>query len=232
MSVETHRVLIGACGWKHQAWENDFYDDDLPEDWQLGFYSNEFPVVYVPASDWLNEVNNEINLVEWTDDVSDEFRFILEMPDNILTDEKSFNAALIKAKDLGDLCLGLVVQLNPNSLKDAQRFQKQIQQAKEIAPVCIDKKDTVLTNEFKNILEEENFSEIWDGKSSDSESLKRGSLAITHVLGDDLDMAGLRRVIEVALFASNENCISVLCMGGNPPSLEKLRNAEIILNLL
>ena len=232
MSVETHRVLIGACGWKHQAWLNDFYDDDLPEDWQLGFYSNEFSVVYIPAADWLNEVNHEVNLVEWTDDVSDIFRFVLEMPENILTDEQNFNTALTKAKELGDLCLGLVFQLNPSTLKDAQAFQRQIQRAKEIASVCIDKKDTVLTNEFKNILEKENISEVWDGKSTDSESLKKGSLAITHVLGDDLDMAGLRRVIEVALSASNENCISVLCIDGNPPSLEKLRNAEIILNLL
>ena len=228
MSVETHRVLIGACGWKHQSWENDFYDDDLPEDWQLGFYSNEFSVVYVPASDWLDRVD----MAEWVDDVSDIFRFILEMPEDILSDEQNFNTALTKAKDLGGLCLGLVFQLNPSNIKDAQAFQRQIQQAKEIAPVCIDKKDTLLTNEFKNILEEENISEVWNGKSTDSESLKKGPLAISHVLGNELDMAGLRKVVEVALSASTENCISVLCLDGNPPSLEKLRNAEIILNLL
>ena len=72
MSIDTHRVAIGACGWLHQDWIGDFYPDDLPEDWYLGYYANEFSVVYIPASVWINEAD----LSDWCEDVSETFRFI------------------------------------------------------------------------------------------------------------------------------------------------------------
>ncbi|MCW8899049.1 MAG: hypothetical protein OQK75_11785 [Gammaproteobacteria bacterium] len=236
MSVETHRVLIGACGWKHSAWLTDFYEEDLPVEWQLGFYSNEFPVVYVPASDWFDVLNSDdsdaIDMAEWAEDVSGFFRFILEIPPQGLNDEQLFTATLNKAKALGESCLGLVLQLNPTIIDDALLFKKYLDQAKAIAPVCIDKAGNSLTTEIENILVKENISEVWHGGQQGNENLKRGSLAISLVSTDELDMVGLRKVVEVALSASTENCISALCFYGNPPSLEKLRNAEIILNLL
>ena len=228
MSVETHRVLMGACGWNHQAWLNDFYSEDLPEDWQLGFYSNEFPVVYVPAAEWINEVD----LSEWTEDVSDSFRFILEIPGDVLNDEKRFIVALEKVEILDDFCLGLVFQLTPSICGDTNLFQHRVNLAQALVPVCVDKQGIVLTDELNNILLEQNISEVWDGEPDENEKFKRGSLAISHISGDELDMAGLRKVIEHSLGVSSENCISVLCLDGDPPSLEKLRNADVILNLL
>ncbi len=233
MSVETHRVLIGACGWKHQAWLNNFYSEDLPEDWQLGFYSNEFPVVYVSASDWLEGSNLEIpDLADWTEDVSDSFRFILEVPEHVLTDEQRFVTALEEVKALGEFCLGLVFQLNPSICGDTKLFQRHVEMAQVITLVCIDMCGTTLTDEFKNILLKQNIAEIWDGESPAHESFKRGPLAICRISGNNLDMAGLRKVIEICLNASNDHCISVLCLDGEPPSMELLHNADILLNLL
>lgn len=228
MSVETHRVLIGACGWKHQAWSNDFYDEDLPEEWQLGFYSNEFSVVYIPAADWVDVVD----LNEWKDDVADSFRFILEIPADIVNDTDRFAVALTKAKKLGDFCLGLVFHVNQVAMENVNIFRTHVQSALNFVPVCIDKQDIEFTEEFSKFLQEKNISEIWDGKSADTESLKRGSLVVSHVFVNDLSMKELRKVVDVSLSASSEECISVLCLDGKPPSLEKLRNAEIILNLL
>ena len=94
MSVESHRVLIGAYGWKHPAWNYDFYDEDLPEDWQLGFYANEFPVVYVPASDWLEQAD----LAEWEEEVTESFRFILDVPCEVINDVSQLTKALKKAQ--------------------------------------------------------------------------------------------------------------------------------------
>lgn len=228
MSVETHRVLMGTCGWNHQAWLNDFYSEDLPEDWQLGFYSNEFPVVYVPAADWLDVTD----LSEWTEDVSDSFRFILEIPGEVLNDELRFSAALEKVKTLDGFCLGLVFQLTPGICNDTDLFQQRVDLAQAIAPVCVEMRGITLTDELNNILLKQNVSEVWDGKSDEKESFKRGSLAISHISGDGLDMASLRKVIEHCLSVSSEDCISVFCLDGAPPSLEMLRNADIILNLL
>lgn len=228
MSVDTHRVLMGTCGWKHQVWINDFYDEDLPEDWQLGFYSNEFPVVYVPASDWMDEPN----LDEWKNEIAETFRFILEIPADVIQDPQHFSAALTKVKILGNLCLGLVFHVNQVAMQNVKILVKHLQLATSYVPVCIAKQDVSFTEEFNAVLAENNISEVWNGQSADTESLKRGSLAISHVFANDLNMKELRKVVDVALSASSENCISVLCLDGNPPSLEKLRNAETILNLL
>ena len=228
MSVETHRVLMGACGWNHKTWLNDFYSEDLPEDWQLGFYSNEFPVVYVPAADWINVAD----LSEWTEDVSNSFRFILEISGDVLNDEMRFSAALEKVKTLDDFCLGLVFQLTPSICNDTNLFKQRVDLAQALAPVCVEKHGIKLTNEFNEILLKQNISEVWDGEPCKNEKFKRGSLAISHISGDELDMAGLRKVIEHSLSVSSENCISVLCLDGDPPSVEKLRNADVILNLL
>jgi len=228
MSVETHRVLMGACGWNHETWLNDFYSDDLPEDWQLGFYANEFPVVYVPAADWLNV----IDIAEWTEDVSDSFRFILEISNDILNDELRFTAALEQVKTLGDFCLSLVFQLRPSVCSDINLFQKHLDMAQAIAPVCVQLNDSPFSDEFKGILLKQNISEVWDGISPIDDSLKRGTIAITHITDENVDMKSLRTIIEGCLTASNEDCISVLCLDGDPPSLELLRNADILLNLL
>lgn len=233
MSVETHRVLMGTCGWKHQAWLNDFYSDDLPEDWRLGFYSNEFPVVYVPAAEWLQVVDSEDeDLSEWTEEVSENFRFILEISAEFLDDEPRFRAALDKAKALDEFCLGLVLKLTPKICNDFDLFQKYIDMAKEIASVCVDRQGNMFSDECNKLLASENISEVWDGESAETENYTRGLLAICRVSGDELDMAALRKVVEHCLTTSSEECISVLCIDGNPPSLELLRNADIILNLL
>lgn len=228
MSVETHRVLMGACGWKHQAWLNDFYSEDLPEDWQLGFYSNEFPVVYMPTADWLNDED----ISQWTEDVSDSFHFILEISGDVLNDEQRFSDALEKVKILGDFSLGLVFQLTPSISSDTGLLQQRIDQAQAIIPICIDKCGIKLTDELNEILLKQNISEVWVGEPGEKENFKRGSLAISRISADELDMAGLRKVIEHCLSVSSENCISVLCLDGAPPSLDMLRNADIILNLL
>lgn len=228
MSVETHRVLIGACGWNHQAWLNDFYSEDLPEDWLLGYYSNEFPVVYVPAADWLNTVDTS----EWTEDVSDSFRFIFEIPDNVLDNEQQFLSALEKVKTLDDFCLGLVLKLSPSICSDTNLFEKRLNAAQSVVPVCIDAKGIELTEKLNNILSKENISKVWHGESEEMGSFQCGSLAITQILSGELDMASLRKAVEHCLSASSEDCTSVLCLDGNPPSLELLRNADIILNLL
>jgi len=71
-------LSVGAWGWKHPEWEKDvFYPDDLPADWQLSYYSNEFDVVVVPASYWTADGYGE---EDWLDDVEDDFVFYIEWP--------------------------------------------------------------------------------------------------------------------------------------------------------
>lgn len=233
MSVENHRVLIGACGWKHAVWVKNFYTEDLPEDWQLGFYSNEFAVVYVYASDWLaTSQSSDFDISEWKDDVSDSFSFILEISNDVLLDERKFTEALNKANSLDELCLGFVFKLSPKANEDIALFKNILSKAQAISPVCIDAGNTILSTELKHLLMKENVAGLKSGKSPNLDSLNKGALEIYRISSDGLDMKDVRKVVEVCLDVSSDDCISVLCFEGEPPSLEVMRNADIILNLL
>ena len=228
MSVATYRVLMGACSWKHSAWLNEFYSDDLPEDWQLGFYSNEFPVVYLPTVDWINEKD----LSEWVDDISDSFRFVLEISTAVLKNEAHFLKCVENIKSLGESCLGIVFKVNSEMTPQIDLLQQRVNIAHLLTPICIDINNGDMDSDFINFLSENSLSTVWHGDGEGQKYLNQGDLAVSLVSSDNLDMAGLRHVIETSLKASSEERTSVLCFEGKPPSLEILRNADIILNLL
>lgn len=67
-------LRLGANGWKHDNWSGDFYPLDLPDDWRLTYYANEFSCVLVPAADWQDEPEPE----HWLDEVPETFLFYLQ----------------------------------------------------------------------------------------------------------------------------------------------------------
>lgn len=75
-SVSTE-LLVGTCGWQYAQWEGSFYPEDLPRDWQLGYYSNELNTVLVPEASLLRATGLELQ--SWHEDVGDEFRFFIEL---------------------------------------------------------------------------------------------------------------------------------------------------------
>jgi len=75
-SVE-YTVLVGATGWEFGPWEQSFYPEDLPEDWRLSFYSNEFPVVRLPTSRLAAATDTDVE--EWLEETNSQFRFVLQL---------------------------------------------------------------------------------------------------------------------------------------------------------
>ena len=70
-------VVVGARGWLHKPWIESFYPEDIPQDWRLGFYANEFNTLLVPWSQWSESV---AALEAELDDVADDFHLYLELP--------------------------------------------------------------------------------------------------------------------------------------------------------
>lgn len=70
-------IAVAAYGWQGAAWAG-FYPDDIPDDWRLDFYANEFFAVVVPFEAW-QRADDETLLV-WQEQVSDDFRFYWELP--------------------------------------------------------------------------------------------------------------------------------------------------------
>lgn len=69
-------LRVGSYGWQHPHWLGSFYPDDLPADWQLGYYANEFNTVLVPT----HYLQDDCDIEQWLDDVHEAFRFYLQAP--------------------------------------------------------------------------------------------------------------------------------------------------------
>ncbi len=69
---------VAAWGWEHPAWTGGFYPDDLPDDWRLAYYANEFRAVIVP---WERASRcTEEEVMAWKEDTHADFCFFLEAP--------------------------------------------------------------------------------------------------------------------------------------------------------
>ncbi len=82
----TPAIALGAWDWRHANWNGRFYADDLPEEWHLTFYSNEFDAVGLNSAGWMKTPMSEME--QWVEDTHDAFRFHLVMPALVLRGDK------------------------------------------------------------------------------------------------------------------------------------------------
>jgi hypothetical protein len=75
MIQKVHIVPL-RTGWDPNPAAAPWYPDDLPEDWRLGYYSNAFWAVLVPARQWRNPGPGVAG--SWAADTPLRFRFYLE----------------------------------------------------------------------------------------------------------------------------------------------------------
>ena len=96
-------LRVGAYGWKHENWLDSFYPEDLPGDWQLTYYANEFSCVLMPAHYLLAD---DCDIEQWLDDVPDTFKFYVEWPDSDVDDDLLLNQLLM----FGDQLSGILIK--------------------------------------------------------------------------------------------------------------------------
>lgn len=95
-------LRLGAYGWQHEHWLKLFYPEDLPQDWRLGFYANEFIAVMVPADYWRDDYEVE----QWCDALATRFRFYLEYPPTV--DAQTF---VRRCLDFGSYLAGVISEV-------------------------------------------------------------------------------------------------------------------------
>lgn len=109
-------IALGAWGWEHAAWDGGFYSEDLPREWWLTFYSNEFDAVGLDAGAWL--APDIDTLRGWVEDTREGFRFVLMLPDQ---PSKSMVERLgVLAPRIGSLLAG--VEVSVEVIEAARRF--------------------------------------------------------------------------------------------------------------
>jgi hypothetical protein len=72
------QLEFATYGWQGAQWA-DLYPEDLPSEWRLQYYGNEFAAIVVPAETWQRSTIDEA--AEWLAEAPPGFRFYWELDD-------------------------------------------------------------------------------------------------------------------------------------------------------
>ena len=221
-----HVVLIGACGWQHNEWTGEFYPDDLPEEWQLGYYGNEYQVVLVPADYWSADLDT---YEQWLEEGDESLRMICEWPGKAT--QEQIDRAVQGINAVSDRVLAILIPLQTIATDAELAIYKELA---EKYPLCFDvvpeQRDLLLPWIASNFSENEVVI-CWRGEPAFKQDLSRGPVSITRIEGD-IDPKTMRGLLETMIAESKLNRHTVLIVDGEPPSMQTLTNAGIILDLL
>lgn len=71
-------VTVGAYGWSPADWGEQFYPDDLPEDWRATYYANAFQSVLLPQAVWQAQCDDDA-LTEILEELPEGFKCVFEL---------------------------------------------------------------------------------------------------------------------------------------------------------
>lgn len=228
--MNEHIILIGAYGWLHPQWDDEFYPDDLPTDWKIGYYGNEYPVVVVPNTYW---PQFDGQCAKWLEDCDETLQFVCEWPPQGSA-ELHYVQAQQCIDQLGERMLAVLVPINrtPNT-DDWQRLATLAQNnAISLAPDNGLMPD--LAEQARLHLPADRYGFCWNGEPASADNLAAGPVAICSISGT-MQPKALRVLIETMIKAGKQCGHTrplVLFAQGEPPELQLLTNAGIILDLL
>jgi hypothetical protein len=227
MTRQTHRILIGAQGWQHEAWQDSFYPEELPSEWRLGFYNNEFPLVVVTD----RERENEEELVEQIAESREDMLALLIVNADPASDPQSDPAISSACRLLTQVPheKGLVLQVDPALGDDPADWLTQLLAVTGELPVCIDASAT-LDDRWRAALTEKGIGWCWN-EHNDQQGLAVGPLSVMRVAGD-MSPKQIRERIEAALAINDEEHNAVLLFAGEPPDIEAMRQAKTMEELM
>lgn len=145
-------IRVGTCGWDHAHWQGAFYPGDLPDDWRLSYYANEFLTVLVAEDEWRSNLGR---LDEWLDEVPQGFRFYFQS-----AEDKPPELAQIKAQ-LGE-CFAGILAVMPSAVmidlssKDLRGWREWLEQnASQLSAIFIADENVSVKQviEFKSLVE-------------------------------------------------------------------------------
>lgn len=228
-------LIVAARGWNYSSWYGNYYPDDLPEDWRLSYYSNEFRAVVVPASEWL-EVD-PVEIERWVDDTHEDFVFFLEVEDPLANWQEIAERTSYMSDQLGGFLLRPV-----KVDTDLAIISTSLTSAVNIAPVSLLlPPDMELSQAGRGLLKELAIESCWNvgqGKPGWNEMHLDSRLAITRVTGNKSFTArDWREIIETCLTYgdlqhNSEARRMLLMIDSEEPSIDDLRTATMIGDML
>jgi Protein of unknown function DUF72 len=222
-------IIVAARGWAHAAWVDSFYPEDLPEDWRLSYYSNEFRAVVVPAADFA--AVDPLEVERWAEDTGEDFIVYLEI-ENQLTDWAAFAQTI---KPLGSRLGGIL--LRPQEVDvDLAMLASSLDAACALASVCVLLPDGVsLSQNGRDLLTEHQVELCWDSHRGEP-GWRGGGFAVARVTGNNhYTPRQWRETIEACLCCdnhSNQKRRVLLMVEHGSPDLDALRAGMMIGDML
>jgi hypothetical protein len=213
--VSERGIIIAAYGWQQESWQETFYPDDLPDDWQLSYYSNEFSAVVIPQS--LASAADASSYEAWADDVNPGFQFMVELPA-----AGDIQAVLQNSRLLKDALAGWLVPAGHPQLEDICALQPAL-------PVYLlnQQPDTVLPEQLPDAN-----TRIARGIDEPGQLLDmQPPVNLVMVQQPVNDPRALRQIIDYARILGGSLQDSWLVFAGAAPSVEDMRNSHIIAEL-
>jgi len=204
------RIEAGSLGWTHPSWDNDYYPEDLPEDWRLDYYSHHFQVILMQTSEWLQA--SEDDAAQWLVDVKDSFVFFLAIEPQALSVAAIKQLGLINAV-LGERLQGLVIFKASHGLQESI-----VEQLKSMVTVYVD-------------------ADQLTGLPTGTRSCWRSGRDVTNceigfIIPDVAkNMRAMRAQIEEFLKQSSAEQL-YLIYEGEPPSTKSMQDAQVIIQML
>ena len=232
MSETTHRIQIGAYGWSHAAWQDDFYPHELPEDWQLGYYGNEFPVIMVPAAYWQQPGPAQIEAA--LEDCAESLQVVYEAPLVLQADTPVAEAVSLVhdlVEQIGALaqpCAALSIPADSADFPFGEFLQVLDVSIPVVFCFATGLADTQASHLYP-LFKEYAVGLCWTGGAGE-EALQFGPVALTIIRGP-LEMRRLRGVIETILATTSQEQHSILIFQDEPPDIQSMRNAAVMLDL-
>lgn len=228
-------LFVAARDWIHPSWRGNFYPDDLPDDWQLLYYSNEFRATVVPESRWIN--TDPVEIERWIDDTSREFLFFLEIEDS-MTDWQEVRERTFSMRDQ----LGGFLFRPPKVDADLSIISPGLASATKLAPVSLLLPDQLeLTPAGKELLKEFKVECCWtvgEGEPGWTDFQLDSELATARVVGNKTFTAReWREIIETcvrygAIQHQAETRRVLLMIDSDEPQIQDLRTAMVIGDML
>ncbi|MFA7094871.1 MAG: DUF72 domain-containing protein [Gammaproteobacteria bacterium] len=220
-------LILGARGWEHAGWDGVFYPADLPPEWRLAYYANEFQTVLVPEECWRDCTPAQV--AGWGADVRPGFSFFLE-----LTCDPARAAAFVDdCAALRERCAALAERMGGLILRFARLPAPRELEAlpaclPALHPVSLVLPDGVSPPEASAPL-------MWSGAAPcwmPGRGLGKSGTGLMTIEDGKYTQRGLRREVESFLKQARGVERAFLFFQGDPPGVQALRDAAVMAELL
>lgn len=182
-------VLIGAASWEEDEWLVSFYPEDLPEEWRMAYYANEFSTTVIDCHAYCDATGMDV-LGEMLEDCHEGFRPVLAInPGKVTLDQAGLFFQWLDELDseigvrrLAGVLLSLDVQADSESVLPDWR-----QRIPRVLPVALDG-DFQFDTANQRWLSEQQISPVWRTDRPTIEGLAYW-LAMVPLTGDTPDLA-------------------------------------------